>query len=319
MRSSLFQANLDAVKTHGSMAADYVSMSDQRFFRIPVPPVRDQASIAHILGTLDDKIELNRRTNETLEAMAKALFKSWFIDFDPVHAKAAGNLSEGLDSATASLFPASFQDSPLGKIPKGWRVGTLGEQVEAVKGLSYNGSGLSDAGIPLHNLNSVYEGGGYKFEGIKWYTGEYRERHLIRPGDVIVANTEQGHDCLLLGYAAVVPEAFGQKGLFTHHTYRVRPLPGSSLTGEFIWRLLNSPQMHDVVSGYGNGTTVNMMTIDALQKPVLVLPNAELIERFSHFSESVRKRREKAVEENKALAKARDILLPRLLSGELKT
>ena len=94
---------------------------------VRVPPLSEQHAIAHILGTLDDKIELNRRMNETLEAMARALFKSWFVDFDPVRAKAEGRQPEGMDADTAALFPDSFEDSALGKIPKGWRVGNIGD------------------------------------------------------------------------------------------------------------------------------------------------------------------------------------------------
>ena len=86
-----------------------------------MPPLDEQRAIAHILGTLDDKIELNRRMNETLEAMARALFKSWFVDFDPVRAKAEGR-DPGLPQPLADLFPDSFEDSELGEIPKGWQV-----------------------------------------------------------------------------------------------------------------------------------------------------------------------------------------------------
>ena len=88
---------------------------------LEVPPPDEQRAIAHILGTLDDKIELNRRMNETLEAMARALFKSWFVDFDPVRAKAEGR-DPGLPKPIADLFPDSFEDSELGEIPKGWEV-----------------------------------------------------------------------------------------------------------------------------------------------------------------------------------------------------
>lgn len=94
---------------------------------ISVPPFPVQHAIADILGSLDDKIELNRRTNETLEAMAMALFKSWFVDFDPVVAKSKGRQPEGMDAETATLFPSSFVDSEIGRVPKGWRVGRFGD------------------------------------------------------------------------------------------------------------------------------------------------------------------------------------------------
>jgi len=181
-------------------------------FRLPLPPLREQRAVSRVLSILDDKIELNRRMSETLDGMARALFRSWFVDFDPVRAKADGR-DPGLPRVVGDLFPESVEDSELGDIPLGWRVAPLGEAIEAVRGLSYKGSGLSKSGIPLHNLNSIYEGGGYKYKGIKHYLGDYEERHVGRPGDVIVANTEQGHDRLLIGYAAIVPGVFGGRGI----------------------------------------------------------------------------------------------------------
>jgi len=89
----------------------------------PVAPRREQDSIAHILGSLDDQIELNRRMNGTFEAMARAIFKSWFVDFDPVRAKGAGREPVRMDPVTAALFPNSFEESRLGETPKGWVVG----------------------------------------------------------------------------------------------------------------------------------------------------------------------------------------------------
>jgi len=98
-------------------------------FHVALPPIEEQRAIAHILGTLDDKIELNRRMNETLEAMARALFKSWFVNFDPVRAKAERR-DPGLPKPLTDLFPDSFEDSELGEIPKGWRVGDIGDVAE---------------------------------------------------------------------------------------------------------------------------------------------------------------------------------------------
>jgi type I restriction enzyme S subunit len=127
LRSSLFQAQVVSLCT-GS-AQPQLPIRDINRVEIPIPPPEEQRAIAHILGTLDDKIELNRRMNETLEAMARALFKSWFVDFDPVRAKAEGR-DPGLPGHLADLFPDSFEDSELGKIPEGWEAGTLGDVAE---------------------------------------------------------------------------------------------------------------------------------------------------------------------------------------------
>jgi len=309
--------------------------------RVPfaLPPLPEQRAIAHILGTLDDKIEVLRRMSRTLEEMARAVFKSWFVDFDPVvvNALRAGNpipkkfaqraahyrRNPGalrLPENTLRLFPDRFQNSELGPIPRGWRVTSLGDEITANKGLSYKGQHLGEGGegLPMHNLNSVYEGGGYKHEGLKWYTGEYRPAHLLEPGDVIVTNTEQGFDHLLIGYAAIVPRRYGDKGLFSHHLYRVQAKPTSYLPTWFVYLLLRTPKFHWLVAGYSNGTTVNMLPRDALEKPRFVLPPKPLVQRFGKLFIPTQHELEQIYDETVTLAALRDALLPKLISGQLR-
>lgn len=130
-----------------------------------------------------------------------------------------------------------------------------------------------------------------------------------------MANTEQGHDRLLIGYAATVPMNYPPATLFSHHLYRVRPRVGSPLTPDFICAMLNSPQMHDLVSGFANGTTVNMLPMAGLQIPRFALPPSELIVRCNDISRNVTVRREGMVIENAKLTALRNTLLPTLLSG----
>lgn len=126
LRGPAFQASLYGVMTHGSMVADYVSISQQLDFVVRVPALPEQRRIAGILGAFDDKIELNRRMSETLEAMAQALFRSWFVDFDPVRAKAGGR-DPGLPTYLSDLFPDRLVGSDLGDVPEGWRIAPLSE------------------------------------------------------------------------------------------------------------------------------------------------------------------------------------------------
>ncbi len=283
---------------------------------IPLPPLPEQRAIAHVLGTLDDKIELNRRMNETLESMARTIFRDWFVDFGPTRAKMEDR-APYLPPEVWSLFPDRLVDSELGPIPAGWGVETLSDCIDVARGLSYKGSGLSPSGMPMHNLNSVYEGGGYKGDGIKYYNGDFQERHVTQPGDVIVANTEQGHDRLLIGYGAIVPKRFDDNGLFSHHIYRVRPKSSYSLSPDFVCQLLNTQAMHDTVSGYATGTTVNMLPVDALRIPPIVVPPTQLVIAFSTIAETSRIRQDKILVESHTLATLRDALLPKLVSGEV--
>ena len=301
---------------------DNINLQTLARLRFLIPPLPEQHAIAHVLGTLDDKIDLNRRMNETLEEMARALFKSWFVDFDPVRAKVEGRWRRGeslpgLPADLYDLFPDDLVPSELGEIPEGWKVKPLGDCTEVVRGLSYKGSGLSSDGMPMHNLNSIFEGGGYKDDGIKRYNGDFKERHVTRPGDVLVANTEQGHDRLLIGFAAIVPNRFGDEGLFSHHLYRVGPIGSSGLSSDFLCQLLNTQVMHDLVSRYATGTTVNMLPVDALSIPSIVIPPLQLVTTFSTIAESARTRQARIIAESRALAAQRDVLLPKLVSGEV--
>ncbi len=267
---------------------------------IDIPPLPTQRRIAQILGRLDDKIELNRRINRTLEAMAQALYRHHFVEFGPYQ-------------------DGPFVDSELGSIPQGWEVGRLGDYIQATKGLSYKGKYLSDEGMPLHNLNSVYEGGGYKYEGIKFYkSDDFKERHLISPGDLIVANTEQGFDYLLIGCPAIIPKRFGEVGLFTHHIYKIDFPHPSPLTAHWLYFWLKNDSLRQAVTAFTNGTTVNMLARDGLQYPQLVVPPNDVVQRFDKFARSVIGQIEQNEDENRKLAEIRDYLLPRLLSGEIE-
>jgi type I restriction enzyme S subunit len=194
----------------------------------------------------------------------------------------------------------------------------LGDQVEVARGLSYNGSGLREDGLPMLNLNSIYEGGGYKDEGLKRYAGPFEERHIVCSGDLIVANTEQGHHRLLIGYAAIVPSFDDEQSIYSHHLYRVRPRASSPLTNDYLGQLLNSNRMHDEVSGYANGTTVNMLPADALSRPLVVIPPQQLLDEFDRFARLVRESSRVRRAETASLEALRDTLLPKLISGELR-
>ena len=267
----------------------HVTRRDLENIESALPTLPEQRTIAHILGTLDDKIELNRRMNQTLEEMARVIFQDWFVDFGPVRAKLEDR-EPYLPPELWDLFPDRLVDSELGEIPEGWEVKALSDCVEVERGLSYKGSGLSSTGMPMHNLNSVHEGGGYKDDGIKYYDGDFQERHVTRPGDVLVANTEQGHDRLLIGFAAIVPHRLGENGLFSHHLYRVQPPSGSGLSAEFLCHLFNTQAMHDTVGGYATGTTVNMLPVAALRIPPMVIPPTQLVNVFTTIAETARRR-----------------------------
>jgi type I restriction enzyme S subunit len=301
LRSPSVQEKIEQM--HVGTLIPHFKKGDFDKLRLPIPGREIQEFIGDCYFDMSAKIDLNRRMNETLEAMARALFQSWFVNFDPVRANGG-----------------HFQDSAIGKIPKGWKVERFDKHITVDRGLSYKGEGLRDdgTGLPMHNLNSVYEEGGYKHEGIKYYAGEYREKHLLNPGDMIVTNTEQGFDHLLIGHAAIVPKRYGPKGLFSHHIYRVRHKPSSPFSPHYLVELFNNPRWHYWISGFSNGTTINMLPKDALEMPLLVVPPDELVKKFTALATAVHSQVEANLEQSRTLAAMRDALLPKLLSGELR-
>ncbi|WP_064605728.1 restriction endonuclease subunit S [Photobacterium sp. J15] len=312
------QSQLEAC-TRGS-TVPRVLKTDITGLEFSLPPLPVQQQIGGFLAAIDAKIGLNSRTNQTLEEMAQAIFKSWFVDFDPVKAKMNGEQPEGMDAATASLFPEKLVESELGLIPDGWSVKEAKSQLDVLRGFSYKGKGLVgslDEGVPMHNLNSVLEGGGYKYAGLKFYSEEFKEKFAIQEGDVLVANTEQGHNHLLIGYGAMVPKHLAH-GFFSHHTYRVRPKKNSNMTPEFIERLFGKGRFVRQVQGFTNGTTVNMLPTAGMEMPKFVVPPKALAQKFSELVKPMKAMIEENHKSNIELAKLRDTLLPKLLSGEIE-
>ena len=152
-----------------------------RTIEIPLPPLPEQRAIAHVLGTLDDKIELNRRMNETLEEMARALFKSWFVDFDPVRAKMAGE-DTGLPPEVAALFPERLVESELGEIPERWQVRTLEEVAKVIYGAPFSSSRFNNSGLglPLIRIRDLAT------HNPTTFTDEQHQKgYLVQPGDIV--------------------------------------------------------------------------------------------------------------------------------------
>jgi type I restriction enzyme, S subunit len=301
-------------------ALPFINGSDLAKMQVEIPPLTTQRAIAHVLGTLDDLIELNRETNEILEEMARALFKSWFVDFDPVRAKLEGRAPAGMDAATAALFPDHFQDSELGQIPKGWEVKPLGDLADMDKGLSYKGSGLAEeGGMPMVNLGCFSGRGIFNTDKIKRYTGEYRERHIVHAGDLVIANTDMTQNRVIIGSPSIVPRLGREsKFIFTHHVFAVRFKPGADVFRRYVYFTLLKPEFREIAEGFSTGTTVLALPRDGLTKYMLCLPPVTLIEEFERQAEPLLAIIHANNEESRELASLRDILLPKLLSGEVE-
>lgn len=265
-----------------------IRQSELRKVSLTLPPLAEQKRIAEVLGALDDKIELNRRMNATLEATARALFQSWFVDFDPVRAKLDCRTPSGMDAATAALFPGSFEESPLGLIPHGWRVAQL-EEIASV-GSGKRPEGRCDVLSPECNI-PLYGGGGR----MGYVPSPLYDKPILFTGRV--------------GTLGVIFRT-AEPSWPSDNTLIVEPQAGHF---DFTYFVLNG---FDLIT-LNRGSTQPLLTQTDLKRQTFVLPTKNIVKSFADFSEPIFRQMVSNERESRALAALRDTLLPKLLSGEL--
>jgi len=289
---------------------DNINLATLDRLRFPLPSLPEQRAIAHILGALDDKIELNRRMNETLEAMARALFKSWFVDFSPVRAKAEGRPT-GLPPHIADIFPGSFEDSELGEIPKGWRVVPVAQLADVVGGTT-----------PSTKEAAYWTDGQHCWATPKDLSGlatpvllatEHRitgaglaqiGSGLLPPGTVLLSSRAP------IGYLAVVevPVAINQ-GF-------IAMLPKVGVPSPFL--LYWAEWGHEEIVSRANGSTFLEISKASFRPIPLVAPTEAVFGAFGQMAGAIHTRIVVNERESRTLAALRDALLPKLISGELR-
>ncbi len=286
-------------------------------FHVCLPPKDEQRAITHILGALDDKIELNRRMNETLEEMARALFKSWFVDFDPVRAKAEGGNPQ-VPAEVATLFPSTFQDSQGESIPNRWRYSSLGEEVSRFGGSIQTGpfgsqlhaSDYVDSGVPvimpqdLARRRVTTE----KIARTSEANVERLSRHRVQPSDIIYSrrgNVELhaligkreagwlcGTGCLLVRLGTKFP---------------------SPLFASFA---LDRPECRAWIVQHAVGATMPNLNTGILNRVPLLMPDDAILVAFEGFLRPLAQRIVANEDQIAVLSSLRDALLPKLISGE---
>ncbi|MFQ2004810.1 restriction endonuclease subunit S [Aeromonas veronii] len=278
-----------------------------------------ETKIAELIGILDDRITLLRETNATQEAIAQALFKSWFVDFEPVHARARGEQLAGLAPEVATLFSDSFEESALGMIPRGWKVVSVGDVAEVVKGKSYSSKDLVDShDTALVTLKSFERGGGFRLDGFKPYSGAYKPSQVVVPGDLIIAYTDVTQAAELIGKPAIVV------GVENHQTLVasldvgiVRPVE-DNVSRQFLYGLFRTEPFQNHTFAHTSGTTVLHLAKDGVGSFEFACPPVELVKAFTEIADSLAERRQTNIDQMRTLANLRDTLLPRLISGQLR-
>ncbi|MDY0105881.1 MAG: restriction endonuclease subunit S [Giesbergeria sp.] len=320
LRSPLGQSRLLANTSQVGVPAIAQALTTIRQLQIPLPPRDSQTEITATLRALDDRISLLRETNATLEAIAQALFKSWFVDFDPVRAKMEGRTPEGMDEATAALFPDGFETSELGEVPRGWQATDLAELTSKSGGSIQTGpfgsqlhaSDYVEVGIPVVmpkdiSLRRVQT---ESIARVSPIDADRLARHQLAPGDVVfsrrgdvekhalISETERGWLC---GTGCLL----------------VRPGPKWP-SPNFLSLLLDLPQSRLWLVRHAVGATMPNLNTGILGSVPVVMPSREVVTAFEEIVSGLEARRAHNAEQAQTLSTLRDTLLPRLISGQLR-
>ena len=310
----------------GHVAAHLVGAVQQHFnvgsartLRLNLPPLVEQKAIAMALGALDDKIELNRRMNATLEAMARALFQSWFVDFDPVRAKLDARPPAGLALATAALFPTTFQDSELGHIPTGWKVKAIEELAERVAmgpfGSDIKVSTFVPEGIPVisgqHLRGTLLDDSEFNF--VTREHADRLKRSNVQRGDVIFTHAGS------IGQVAYIPETSRyERYIVSQRQFYMRC--NRALMSPFY--ITSYFKTHDgqhrlLANTSSTGVPSISQPVTYLRQLKMVVPPPALLKIFDETVGKIHFKMADNDHQSRTLATLRDTLLPKLLSGEV--
>jgi type I restriction enzyme S subunit len=316
----VFRAFRENVKSraYGSVQEN-INLEVLRDLAFPIPDLKTQVEIADFLSLFDDRIFLLRETNVTLEAIAQALFKSWFVDFDPVLAKAEGRQPEGIDAETAALFPDSFEKSELSLVPKGWKIFRIADVVDIIKGKSYSSKDLvNEFATALVTLKSFARGGGFRLDGFKPYSGSYKPTQIVVPGDLIIAYTDVTQAAELIGKPAIVVGLQEFDTLVASLDVGIIRPKVESISKQFLYGLFKTGVFQSHTLAHTSGTTVLHLSKDAVGSFVFVCPDRKIMDVFTTITEVITTQNQVSIDKIRTLTSLRDTLLPRLISGQLR-
>ncbi len=296
MKAKLLSLNISSVQP--SIKVPHLLKS-----QIKIPEVSQQKRIAHILGTLDDKIELNRRMNAMLESMARALFKSWFVDFDPVHAKQQGRQPAYMDPATAALFPSEFEDSELGPIPKGWEVRSLDQIAAFLNGLALQKFPVKiGKSLPVIKIAQLRKG---NTMGADECSADIPEQYIVQNGDVLFSWSG----------SLLVDLWCGGKGALNQHLFKVT----STQFPKWFYYLWTQHHLQDFrTTAASKATTMGHIQRHHLTAAKTIVPPMELLSALSNTTAPIIDLLLQNSANSRTLSALRDLLLPELVGGQLQ-
>ena len=309
LSSPMGQAALGA-QSLGSVQ-QVINLRDLKRVEIPLPPLDEQRAIAAVLGSLDDKIEQNRRTGAKLEGLARGVFKAWFVDFEPVKAKAAGATAfPGMPPETFAALPTRLTDSELGPVPEGWEVGTIKERASVIQYGLTTSAATEPVGPRFLRITDIRGG------AVNWNTVPYcvataadSQKYRILDGDIVVARTGASTGENL--YIVQPPES-------VFASYLVRFQFAERAVARIIAEFMRTETYQSFVKGTIGGSAQPNANAQMLAAASLVFPPLDIAKAFYEVVHLFDLKMAADARESAKLATLRDYLLPRLLSGRVR-
>lgn len=288
-----------------------LSLKAMRNFNFFLPPLEEQETIAAILKSLDDKIEINNKMNETLEEMAQTIFKEWFVNFNFPNEEGKPYKDNG----------GKMIESELGMIPEGWRVEELGNLVKTSNGYSYKGKELGKSSDAMLTIKNFDRNGGFKINGYKEIniSEKVKPYHYVEVGDIVIAHTDLTQGAEIIGNPIQIQTKGGyEKVIISMDIVKVE-ITSKFLPQNVLYYLLKNPMFKGHALSYVNGTTVLHLNKKAIPEYKFVLTdNLEVVDKLNSILTQFIKKQNLIIRENQILIRTRNILLPKLMSGKIK-
>lgn len=249
-------------------------------FNIKLPNLNIQKKIVKLLNLIDDKIKLNNKINNNLHEFLKNQYYRMFIE----------------------------------DRKESWKDDKLGNYLSVDRGLSYKGQFLSETGVPMINLGNVMPNGVFRIEKNKFYSGDYKDKVIIKIGDIVIANTDMTQNREVIGTPVIVPPIYDGEIIFSHHIYGLRNL---KLPKMYIFYTLLTDEWNAIAGGNATGTTVLALPKETIENYVIKIPDNEILQLFDNIAESIQSKKNQILLENIKLEQLRDTLLPKLMNGEI--
>lgn len=304
LRSPLGKESFNNITIGSTQAA--LTIAGLKGIKFSIPDLPTQTAIAEILSSLDDKIELNNKINHELENLAQTLFKQWFIDFEFPNEYGEPYKSSG----------GEMVDSELGVIPENFTISILSEQTELVRGISYSKSELvsKEEGLPFVNLKCFALNGTFRQDGLKYFNGKYKEKHIIQPNDILVAVTDLTQDRVIIG----LPILWNEKEIALPSLDVCIVRNDNSALKHFLYYEFKTFRYKSRIIEFANGSTVLHLSVKGLETYEYALPNEDVLIKWNEVISPILGQINNNIRENQELTNLRDTLLPKLISGELE-